>query len=248
MRIAILNQSNGAVTDADVVTMTAAITTQIQDVATAWNRAPATVTFYNNAKDVPEGAYGVAIVPTIDGQPAGVVGYHAENWGVVAAQPILANVPQALTGDWSVSSTLSHEVLEMFIDPACNLWAVNGQGPAYSLEVCDPVEAPTYPDPVNGASVSNFVFPSWFDPQGTAPFDKLRQVTAPFTIAAGGYANYMNGGQFTAAAGGYKTYVQGGQVKQQFGTTYPGWRQAMKSPPTAGPMARSQRLLALWHT
>jgi len=87
-----------------------------------------------------------------------------------------------------------------------------------------------------------------FDPQGTAPFDKLRQVTAPFTIAAGGYANYMNGGQFTAAAGGYKTYVQGGQVKQQFGTTYPGWRQAMKSPPTAGPMARSQRLLALWHT
>jgi hypothetical protein len=247
MLIAILNQSNGAVADADVATMEAAITRQIQAVASAWNREAATVTFYSDAGAVPAGAYGVAIVPTIDGQPAGVVGYHAENWGLVAAQPILANA-QTLTGDWSVSSTLSHEVLEMFIDPACNLWADNGQGTCYSLEVCDPVEAPTYPDPVNGVSVSNFVFPSWFDPQGTAPFDKQRQVTAPFTIAAGGYANYVRGGQFTNAAGGYENYVHGGQMQQQFGTTYPGWRKTMKSPPTAGRMARSQRLLALWHT
>jgi len=231
MLIAILNQSNGAVADADVATMTAAITTQIQDVATAWNRAPATVTFYNSASAVPAGAYGVAIVPTIDGQPAGVVGYHAENWGVVAAQPILANA-QTLTGDWSVSSTLSHEVLEMFIDPACNLLAVDGQGSAYSLEVCDPVEAPTYT--VNNVSVSNFVTPSWFDPQAPtgARFDKQGQVTAAFTIAAGGYANYVNGGQ----------------VKQQWGAKYPGWRKTMKSPPTAPPMTRSQRVMALWHT
>jgi len=231
MLIAILNQSNGAVADADVATMTAAITTQIQDVATAWNRAPATVTFYSSAGAVPAGAYGVAIVPTIDGQPAGVVGYHAENWGVVAAQPILANA-HTLTGDWSVSSTLSHEVLEMFIDPACNLLAVDGQGSAYSLEVCDPVEAPTYT--VNNVSVSNFVTPSWFDPQAPtgARFDKQGQVTAAFTIAAGGYANYVNGGQ----------------VKQQWGAKYPGWRKTMKSPPTAPPMTRSQRVMALWHT
>ena len=225
MLIAILNQSNGAVADADVATMEAAITRQIQAVASAWNREAATVTFYSDAGAVPAGAYGVAIVPTIDGQPAGVVGYHVENWGVVAAQPILANA-QTLTGDWSVSSTLSHEVLEMFIDPACNLWAVNGQGSAYSLEVCDPVEAPTYT--VSGVSVSNFVTPSWFDPLAptTAQFDKLGQVTAPFTIAAGGYANYVNGGQ----------------VKQQWGTKYPAWRKTIKTPPTAAPMARSQRL------
>ena len=228
MQIAILNQSqSGKVTNADVATMTAAIATQIQvDVAPAWDRAPATVTFYNNASAVPAGAYGVAIVNTIQDQPQGMLGYHAENWGVVATQPEFANGAQVLTGDWSVSSTLSHEVLEMFIDPACNLWAVNGQGPAYSLEVCDPVEAPTYT--VSGVSVSNFVTPSWFDPLAptTAQFDKLSQVTAPFTIAAGGYANYVNGGQ----------------VKQQWGTKYPAWRKTIKTPPTAAPMARSQRL------
>ena len=229
MLIAILNQSSGAtgVTDADVATMTAAIATQIQvDVAPAWDRAPATVTFYNNASAVPAGAYGVAIVNTIQDQPQGMLGYHAENWGVVATQPEFANGAQVLTGDWSVSSTLSHEVLEMFIDPACNLWAVNGQGPAYSLEVCDPVEAPTYT--VSGVSVSNFVTPSWFDPQprAGARFDKLGQVTAAFTITAAGYANYVNGGQ----------------VKQQWGTKYPAWRKTIKTPPTAAPMARSQRL------
>jgi hypothetical protein len=224
MLIAILNQSSGVtgVTDADVATMTAAIATQIQvDVAPAWDRAPATVTFYNNASAVPAGAYGVAIVNTIQDQPQGVLGYHAEDWGLVATQPEFANGAQVLTGDWSVSSTLSHEVLEMFVDPNCNLWANNGQGSVYSLEVCDPVEAPTYT--VNGVSVSNFVTPSWFDPlaPATAQFDKLGQVTAPFTIAAGGYM----------------TYAKAGNEQQQWGSKYPGWRKAMKS----GPMARGQR-------
>jgi hypothetical protein len=235
MLIAILNQSSGpigvtGVTDDDVATMTAAIATQIQvDVAPAWDRAPATVTFYNKASDVPAGAFGVAIVNTIDDEPQGVLGVHSGDWGLVATQPILANA-QTLTGDWSVSSTLSHEVLEIFIDPACNLWADNGQGKAYSLEVCDPVEAPTYT--VSGVSVSNFVTPSWFDPLATAPaqFDKKGQVTAPFTMAAEGYV----------------TYAQGNHVQQDWGTNYPGWRQTMKQGQTGGRGHR--RTLASWHT
>ena len=103
---------------------------------------------------------------TIKDQPEGVLGFHTEDpggklWGVVAAKPELDSGATATTGDWSVSSVLSHEVLEMFIDPNCNLWANDGRGSAYSFEVCDPVEAPTYT--VNGISVSNFVSPAWFD-------------------------------------------------------------------------------------
>lgn len=151
-------------------------------------------------------------------------------WGVVAAQPEVANGGQVLTGDWSVSSTLSHEVLEMFVDPNCNLWANNGQGSAYALEVCDPVEAPTYT--VNGVSVSNFVTPSWFDPLAPAgaQFDKLGELTAGFTILPGGYM----------------TYQSGNKEQQQWGTAYPPWRKAMKS----GPWARTQQrvIQALWHT
>jgi len=234
MLIAILNQST-VVADADVATMAEAIATQIRaDVAPVWDRAPATVVFCNSPSTVPAGAYGVAIVDTIQDQPQGVLGLHTEDqaaqmWGVVAAQPQLDNGGQRMTGDWSVSSTLSHEVLEMFVDPNCNLWANDGQGSVYSVEVCDPVEAPTYT--VSGVSVSNFVTPSWFDPlaPATAQFDKLGQLTAGFSIAAGGYM----------------TYESAGKEQQQWGSKYPGWRKAMKS----GPMARTQRrvLQASYH-
>ena len=167
MLIAILNQSK-LVSDEDAASMTQAIAAQVRlDAAPLWDRAPAAVIFYTNPKDVPAAAHGIALVDTIKDQPKGVLGFHTEDeggklWGVVAAKPELDNGGKATTADWSVSSVLSHEVLEMFIDPNCNLWANDGHGKAYSFEVCDPVEAPTYE--VNGVSVSNFVTPAWFDP------------------------------------------------------------------------------------
>lgn len=237
MLIAILNQST-VVTNADVATMTEAIASQVQsDVAPIWGRVPAAVVFYTGPTAVPAGAHVIAIVDTIENQPTGVVGFHAVNqagrtWGVVAAQPELTNSGQVLTGDWSVSSTLSHEVLEMFIDPSCNLWATDGKGSAYSLEVCDPVEAPTYT--VNGVSVSNFVTPSWFDPLAPAgaQFDKMGGLTAGFSILPGGYM----------------TYEHAGQQQQQWGAAYPGWRQTMREGPWARNKQRELQVQALWHT
>ena len=249
MQIAILNQSNlnqpnqsnYLVSNADVATMTQAIASQIQsDVAPIWGRAAATVTFYTDSTAVPSDAYVVAIVDSIPAQQTGVVGSHTETpagqmSGMVAAQPILANNGQVLTGDlvtadWSVSSTLSHEVLEMFIDPNCNMWVNDGQGSLYSLEVCDPVEAPTYTVKVGSQDVwvSNFVTPAWFDPQAPSgsQFDKMSQLkTGPFTILPGGYMTYE---------------TKSGKLQQQFGTAYPAWRQAVKS---GNPEGRGQQRL-----
>ena len=235
MLIAILNQST-LVADTDVATMTEAIATQVQfDAAPIWDRAPAAVVFYTDPATVPETAHGIAIVDTIQDQPKGVQGFHTEDqggqlWGVVAAKPELDNGGQVLTGDWSVSSTLSHEVLEMFVDPNCNLWADDGKGSVYSLEVCDPVEAPTYT--VSGVSVSNFVTPSWFDPlaPATAQFDKLGQLTAGFSILPNGYLVYQTAGK----------------EQQTFGSGFPNWRKEMKT----GPLARTRRRLSqgMWHS
>jgi hypothetical protein len=226
MLIAILNQST-LVSNADTVTMTEAIASQVRlDAAPIWDRAPAAVVFYTDPSAVPATAHGIALVDTIQNQPQGVLGFHTEDqggklWGVVAAKPELDNGGQATTGDWSVSSVLSHE---MFVDPNCNLWANDGKGSAYSFEVCDPVEAPTYT--VNGVSVSNFVTPSWFDPlaPATAQFDKLGQLTAPFGILKGGYV----------------VYEAAGQEQQKYGDDFPDWRKQMKS----GPLARTRRRLA----
>jgi hypothetical protein len=229
MLIAILNQST-LVSDADATAMTEAIATQVRlDVAPLWDRAPAAVIFYTDPGAVPSAAHGIALVDTIQDQPKGVLGFHTEDqggklWGVVAAKPELDSGAKVTTGDWSVSSVLSHEVLEMFIDPNCNLWANDGKGSAYSFEVCDPVEAPTYA--VNGVSVSNFVTPSWFDSQAAANagFDKLGKLTAPFTIVKGGYV----------------VYESAGKQQQKFGDEFPAWRKEMKS----GPLARTRRRLA----
>jgi len=229
MLIAILNQST-LVSNADATAMTEAIAAQVRlDAAPLWDRAPAAVIFYTDPGAVPATAHGIAIVDTIQDQPQGVLGFHTEDqggklWGVVAAKPELDNGGKTITGDWSVSSVLSHEVLEMFVDPNCNLWANNGTGSAYSFEVCDPVEAPTYE--VSGVSVSNFVTPSWFDPLAglSAQFDKLGHLAAAFSILKGGYV----------------VYESAGKEQQQFGDEFPAWRKEMKT----GPMARTRRRLA----
>jgi len=232
MLIAILNQST-LVSNADAATMTQAMAAQVRyDAAPIWDRTPAAVVFYTDPSAVPAQAHGIAIVDTIQDQPQGVLGFHTEDrggklWGVVAAKPELDNGAQVLTGDWSVSSVLSHEVLEMFVDPNCNLWADDGKGAAYSFEVCDPVETPSYA--VNGVSVSNFVTPSWFDPlaPATAQFDKLGLLKTPFSILKGGYV----------------VYESAGKEQQKFGEEFPDWRKQMKS----GPLARTQRRLAQAH-
>jgi hypothetical protein len=229
MLIAIVNQSS-LVTNADAATMTRAIASQIQlDVAPLWDRSPAAVVYYPDASAIPPAAHAITITDTIADQPAGVLGYHTEDqggklWGIVAAQPELGHGGQVTAGDWSVSSVLSHEVLEMYIDPNCNLWSNDGKGSIYSFEVCDPVEAPAYV--VNGVSVSNFVTPAWFDPQaGTgAKFDKLGLLTAPFSILKGGYV----------------VYASAGKEQQKYGDEFPQWRRDMKQ----GRYARTRRRLA----
>ena len=225
MLIAILNQST-LVSNADAAIMTQAIATQVRlDAAPLWGRTPAAVVFYTDPSAVPAEAHGIAIVDTIQDQPQGVLGFHTEDqggrlWGVVAAKPELDNGAHVTTGDWSVSSVLSHEVLEMFVDPDCNLWANNDKGSAYSFEVCDPVEAPTYT--VKNVSVSNFVTPCWFDPLAakSSQFDKLGHLTAAFSILKGGYV----------------VYESEGKEQQKFGDEFPQWRREMKS----GPLARTR--------
>jgi hypothetical protein len=226
MLIAILNQST-LISDSDAAAMTEAIASQVRlDAAPLWDRTPAAVVFYTDPRAVPAAAHGIALVNTIQDQPQGVLGFHTENqggklWGVVAAKPELDSGAKPTSGDWSVSSVLSHEVLEMFIDPNCNLWSNDDKGSAYSFEVCDPVEAPTYD--VNGISVSNFVTPSWFDPLAAAhaQFDKLGHLTKPFSILKGGYV----------------VYESAGKEQQKFGDEFPAWRKEMKN----GPLARTRR-------
>jgi hypothetical protein len=90
---------------------------------------------------------------------------------------------------------MSHEILEMLIDPAVNLYAYRPAGRGrrergYFYEVCDPVQCLHYK--IDGVAVCNFVFPEWYEhiwPAKSRRFDHLGRVEEPFQILPGCYAD-----------------------------------------------------------
>jgi len=101
-----------------------------------------------------------------------------------------------------VSVTACHELFEMVIDPIANLWAEAADGTEYAYEMCDAVEEDTFV--VDGIAMSNFVYPTWFEPfkhvSGTK-FDHLGLLTKPFSMTKGGYVIIKKKGNVTQQFG-----------------------------------------------
>lgn len=229
--ICIVNKST-LITDADVRLLTRACASQLRyHVAPTWNRAPLPVVYLGNEKDAPPGAWVLAVLD--DSDQANALGWHSVSdeglyFGRIFVRPVLDNGGNALTKSLSVASVASHEVAELYCDPSCNFYAEADASTEYAVEVCDPVEADSYPISVSGIKVmvSNFVTPRWFDPYSPphSRFDYLGELTAPFTMTKGGYViKKVNG-----------------QVTQEFGRKYPEWRKSLK----ATPLARTARRMA----
>ena len=73
-------------------------------------------------------------------------------------------------------------------------------------------------------SVSDFVFPAWFDPDAKgAPYDQMDLLSSPFEVQPDGYVIVMTGGT----------------VSDQWGERYPEWRKATKEHPTSRTARRS---------
>ena len=230
MLIAVINEST-LVSNADVNTMCQAIQIQLDlHVLPAWNMKAGTIKFYTDKTKVPGYAWVVNMLD--NSTQAGALGYHSLDNDLVDAfifaQPILSNGGTAISfntsnpSQYTVSATLSHEVCEMVGDRFANGFSVGpqiSQGNMYAQELCDPVENDSYPISVGvvQVAVSNFIFPSWFNPEATNPknfpFDYLKKLTAPYTMDAGGYmivASMSNEGQVTA--------------RHVFGEAMPQWR------------------------
>jgi len=71
-----------------------------------------------------------------------------------------------------LSFDLSHEVIEMLIDP---YFYTEPDG--VPLEACDPVELRGYQ--IDGVVVSDFVTPAWFTVGARGPYDEMRMVAEP---------------------------------------------------------------------
>lgn len=236
MHLAIINHSPDVTAD-QARTMAAAVGHQVRyDFAPAYGLNPTEVIFYADPTQVPAGSYVIGIFQDAD-QP-GALGYHTEDQnssgGVSVYGKVFTSVTlsqpgaQVLGGLVSLTSVLSHEVLELIADPHVNSWCDTDSNILVALEVCDPVESDVYFGKPSGTTVSNFVLPAWFDAQNArGPFDHLGRLTGPFSMTKGGY--------LIERAGGPEQ-----QAVARYGDDYPEWRK----PGKLSPFARTAQRLA----
>jgi hypothetical protein len=132
-----------------------------------------------------KGAWGIVFVN--NAHEAEDLGYHELTPHGMPLSKVY--VEPTLMDGYSVSSTVSHELVEMLVDPAINLYA-SGPRPAtfYSYESADPVEEDVFT--IDGIEMSDFVYPAYFEAfhkPGSMQFDEMDKVKRPFEIRPGGY-------------------------------------------------------------
>lgn len=213
MLIAVINKSSILSND-EVKVMTRGVAKQAREhCAPAWDLRPPKVLYYDSEQDAPPGSFKVLVFD--DADLAGALGYHSDGPDGLPYGRVFVKVTRK--HGLSVSSVLSHEVLEIMLDPQANYWADNwNDNLTYALEVADPVESDYYKVDVDGTAieVSNFVFPAWFDPipPKGSKFDWLGKLSKPFTMTDGGYVIIRDRNEERAV----------------FGRSFPEWKKELK--------------------
>lgn len=242
MEFAIVNRTK-VISNDEVSLMCAAIQIQLNlHFCPAWGLKSVPVKFFADEASIPNWAWVIYIIDN-DQQVEGALGFHQEINdkvdGYIMCEPILSNGGSVLTFDpktpeqYSVSATLSHEVLETFMDRFTNTWVDCGRI-SCCLEVCDPVEQIGYPILIGDTlvSVSDFIFPAWTNIFATlpenAPFNYLKTLKEPFSMLEGGYMIVREGGP--------------GTEKQIFGNTMPEYRKAIKQKSFARAFRRTKKI------
>jgi hypothetical protein len=188
LHIALVSITN-EVTLAQLAPVSAAIQKQIsRDFGPMWN-VDATVDAFDKLEDVPVGYWHVLLQ---DELPNGAAGLHKRDDN---KQPFAL---VALTTNWPVF--MSHEVLEMLVDPQGNLTRAgdslkSGQGRVeYLIEVCDPCQDSRFAYSVNSVLVSDFYTPQYFDPvkSSSVRYSFSGQVRGPHEVLDGGYLSWFD--------------------------------------------------------
>lgn len=185
-KVALINQTNGgAVSPATLQKYAAALQHQVDNhFAPAW-KVHADISVLDAGAVIPPGTLPLNIVNSL----AGRAGVHTDNQGQPSAE--------AVNGD-QLSITLSHELLELLVDPSgtCVIQAPDldpysgGQQVNYLVEVCDPCAVYSYD--IDGVPVSDFVLPSFYDPNATGKVDFAGFLARPLTVPLGCYISWLD--------------------------------------------------------
>jgi len=135
-----------------------------------------------------------------DADAANALGYHDLTKNGLPLSKIF--VRTTLAARQKVSVTACHELAEMMVDPAINLWADGPNASLYAYEMCDAVEEDEFA--IDGIAMSDFVYPAFFEgfrSPGSTQFDHLGLLTRPFELRKGGYSLVRRGDKVTQIFG-----------------------------------------------
>jgi hypothetical protein len=188
IQIAVLNHY-APLGAAEVKKVIAALQTQVsRDFSPAWG-IDAVLKYYASREAAPKDSWQLVILDNTD--QAGALGYHDLTPAGKPLGKVFAGTDIKNKESWTI--TASHELLEMLGDPETSLSVFrqhpDGSGVLYAFENCDACQDERHAYKINGISVSNFVYPSWFQdfhPFGTR-YDHRKLISKPFEILPGGY-------------------------------------------------------------
>jgi hypothetical protein len=193
-RIAVMNEST-MVSDEEVIAVMAALQTQVRrDLAPAWG-VDAELTFIANGAEVPPGSWRLVIED--DSRHTEFISYHTLSDEGLPEVHVAVRAAKQAGLEWTM--TASHDLLEMLANPRLDLTIFDSadgrKGRLYVREICDPVSSALLAYQIDGATVSNFVYPAWFESfrkRGSTQFDHGGHVNAPFEVAPGSYVSFCN--------------------------------------------------------
>jgi hypothetical protein len=226
MRISVVNYSR--VPDSSVQPVIRAVNRQIaEDFAPYWHRT-AVLRLEGPPSGQPDGestAYlrGDAIIYLVDeADDSNALGWHELNLRGVPYGFVFMDIAKEVGSPWSV--TLSHEALELVMDPEANLLASGphpedrGRVVQHWYEVCDAVQDQTYR--IDNVAVSNFVTPLYFTPNnedgsrneflGASGRGRKKTQLPSFGVAPGGYVGYLD-----PETGEHETFAADGKAQRR---------------------------------
>lgn len=188
-KIAFINEST-VVRDADAQKWMAALQYQADHhFRPAWGPT-CRMTFFGKGQKPPAEMAWLALLDNSD--QAGALGYHDLTPDGMPLGKVFAATDQQYNE--TVSVTASHELLEMLADPYISYTMLtvdtNNNVLGYAWEVCDACEDEQFSYEIDGVKVSDFVYPSWFQPwrpRGSTRFDQMQKIQSPFQLLVGGY-------------------------------------------------------------
>ena len=202
MIISVINQTNGEVSDPDLLVAIRAINQQIAyDFAPYWSM-PATLRLEGALLKQPRANAAAAVMrgdavlyissETAKDDPEG---FHDRNLRGIPYGVVYTKMSEKSGDPWSV--TFSHEALELIADPQGNNY-VMGPSPHdrrkqvfFWFEMCDPVSGQTYK--IGDVALQNFLLPAYFEPPVPgARTNFLGTDLEPFGIAPNSYVGYYN--------------------------------------------------------